>query len=288
VLLLTVAIGVVTYATRFFLAEVAFTKASRTSTVEETAAPLAKAISYRSSYMPYRLASATLSLQQARIESQKAVPNPDQVASHLSAAINEAKIVTQKDPFGVDGWNMLALLYMNAGSFTADAQGWAESALQKALTLEPSNANATLQLAIVEQSMNKMKEAETAYRDAINKQPDLVPAYTGLTDLYESQQRIDDAVALYEQMAGSIQNNPELLYQWGRVSYNRKKADDEARAEQLWLRAVELQPGFSNALYSLGLLYEKEGDKAKAREYYQKVSALNPNNEDVKMKLRNL
>ncbi len=288
VLLFTVALGIGAFGTRFLLAEIAYTRATETRDVEAVSGFVDTAIRYRPGFVPYHIARARVSLERALVESKKPVPNADNIASYLSTGINEATLATEKDPHAVDGWDMLALMYVNAGSFTKDAQVWAERALQKAVSLEPSNANLVYRYAALEESMGKTAEAEKAYRSAITKQPDLVAAYAGITNLYEQQQKNDDAIAMYEQMSGAIERQPELLYQWGRLLYNRKKEGDVEMAGQLWLRAVDIQPDHSNALYSLGLLYEKIGDKAQAKAYYQKVSALNPGNEDVEKKLRDL
>jgi tetratricopeptide (TPR) repeat protein len=51
---------------------------------------------------------------------------------------------------------------------------------------------------------------------------------------------------------------------------------------------LELQPNYSNALYSIGLLYETRGDKATALKYYYKVKDLNPNNQDILNKIKSL
>ena len=85
-----------------------------------------------------------------------------------------------------------------------------------------------------------------------------------------------------------MEQNPELLFNVARLFYNRNQGGDMDRAEQLWLHAVQLAPNYSNALYSLGLLYEKKGDRGKALEYYKKVKELNPGNADIGKKVRDL
>jgi cytochrome c-type biogenesis protein CcmH/NrfG len=83
-------------------------------------------------------------------------------------------------------------------------------------------------------------------------------------------------------------NNPEALFNFGRILYNRGGKEDKKDAEKLWLEAVRLQPNYSNALYSLGLLYENRGDKTKALEFYYKVKDLNPGNKDILEKIKSL
>ena len=51
---------------------------------------------------------------------------------------------------------------------------------------------------------------------------------------------------------------------------------------------VAAEPKYSNALYSLGLLYEMRGEKSKALLYYRRVLELNPDNKEIKTKIANL
>ena len=54
------------------------------------------------------------------------------------------------------------------------------------------------------------------------------------------------------------------------------------------MRAVKIQPDYSNALYSLGLLYERMGKSQEALSYFRKVQELNPNNPDIGRKVHQL
>lgn len=99
---------------------------------------------------------------------------------------------------------------------------------------------------------------------------------------------MDNAIAVYAPVVNLIQNESEMLFNLGRLFFNRRAKDDNARAEQVWQRAVQLAPNYSNALYSLGLLYERVGQRDRAIEYFTKVKELNPNNQDLLKKLRSL
>ena len=106
---------------------------------------------------------------------------------------------------------------------------------------------------------------------------------------YELNKEIDKAVDVYKVLLQSgVTNNSEVLFNFGRILYNRGRKEDKNDAEQLWLEAVRIQPNYSNALYSLGLLYENKGDKTKALEYYYKVKDLNPGNKDIVEKIKSL
>ena len=99
---------------------------------------------------------------------------------------------------------------------------------------------------------------------------------------------MDKAIEIYRNLLPLGASNSEILFNFGRLLYNRGRSDDKDDAEKLWLEAVRIQPNYSNALYSLGLLYESQGNKTAALEYYYKVKDLNPDNKDITAKIRSL
>jgi len=61
--------------------------------------------------------------------------------------------------------------------------------------------------------------------------------------------------------------------------YERKKDFAQARAQ--YLRALELRPGDTNAMYNLGNTCAATGEWASARSYYEDVLSLNPEHVDA-------
>ena len=51
---------------------------------------------------------------------------------------------------------------------------------------------------------------------------------------------------------------------------------------------MKLKPDYVNALYFLGLIYNRLGDKQAALEQFEKALKLNPNNKDIKKIIENL
>jgi len=109
-----------------------------------------------------------------------------------------------------------------------------------------------------------------------------------LAKVYESENKADEAVEIYKTSLNLGSSNATYLFDFGRVLYNRDKDQDRSDAEKLWLASVKVQPNYSNALYSLGLLYESKGDKTTALQYYYKVKDLNPDNKDIIAKIKTL
>src|SRR3989344_3565396 len=135
---------------------------------------------------------------------------------------------------------------------------------------------------------NNIPKAIEYYQKSIDLKKDYVGAYVSLTAAYESNKELDKAIEIYRNLLPLGVNNSEILFNFGRLLYNRGTKNDKSDAEKLWLEAARIQPDYSNALYSLGLLYEMRGDRTKALEYYYKVKDLNPGNKDITAKIRSL
>lgn len=271
---------------KLYAAEAAYTKATTYTNLAESEKYLEKAITYRPQHTPYRLATARHFLQKARDESSKNDPKPEIIADHLARAVNEARFAADKEPNNVETWETLAAMYVNARAVVPDANTWARDALIHIVELEPSNDVAHWQLGDSYLFNGNVSEAEDAYRKAIIVNPDYIPAYVSLSQLYESEEELDEAIAVFAPIQAVVEQNPEILYELGRMHFNRDKKDDLDKAEELWLTAASLVPDYSNVLFSLGLLYERKQEYNKALGYYQTVRTLNPDNADVREKIR--
>ena len=64
-------------------------------------------------------------------------------------------------------------------------------------------------------------------------------------------------------------NNLAMIYQ---------SLGDYTKAEQLYKRAVEIQPAYEKAYYNLGNVYRVREDYDRAVTMYQKAAQLNPDN----------
>lgn len=273
---------------RLYSAETAYASAVRTNNLKNAETNLVSAISKRESVDVYHAFLAQVYLSQAGNLSKVDKPDLQSISELVAKAVNEAKRATDISPNSVAIWENLALMYENASLLVPEARDWAVKSLLKARELEPTNPILAWRLGNNYAALSKWEDAVKNYQEAINLKADYVGAYFSLAGVYEQNQQLDKAVELYKKILPLAPNQVELLYNFGRVLYNRNATNDRADAEKVWLKAVEFEPKYSNALYSLGLLYEGKGDKSTALQYFYKVKDLNPDNKDVAVKIKAL
>ncbi|MCF6276435.1 MAG: tetratricopeptide repeat protein [Candidatus Magasanikbacteria bacterium] len=286
VLLVTALMVFGVFSAKIYLAEIHFTKAVRSSNIEDVELNLQKAVQYRSNYADYYVAIARVNLQKARTESIKEESNPELISAFIANAVNSAKAATSLQPKNVETWETLAVMYMNARSVVPEANDWAKDAVQRAVELEPTNPVLQWYLGDVSVFGEDLDTAEEAYKKAIELKPDYLVAYLNLSELFEAKEDLDSAISVYTPVLNLVQNNSEVLFSLGRMFYNKNEGEDDRQAELLWIRAAELTPNYSNALYSLGLLYERRGDRANALNFFKQVQEINPGNTDIADKVR--
>ncbi len=273
---------------RMYVAESVYAQALNSKNYQEAQANLTKALGQRPNSDLYHAALAQVYLMQA--VTMASTPNPDMqtISGYVAVAVNEAKKATEISPRSVAIWENLAIMYENAASLVPEAREWAIKSWQQAKDLEPTNPVLSWRLGNNYLLAQKNEEAIKSYKEAVFLKGDYLDAHMSLAQVYESENKIDEAVEVYKTAFNLGSSNATYLFDFGRVLYNRDKDQDRSDAEKLWLAAVKIQPNYSNALYSLGLLYESKGDKTTALQYYYKVKDLNPDNKDIITKIKSL
>lgn len=106
----------------------------------------------------------------------------------------------------------LALLLSGQGSQSA-----AERTAQKAVEVDPGNAEAWYDKGIVAQRSKKLAEAEAAYRKSVGIESTNAKAWVNLGNVIDAQGRSDDAIAAYEKAYAANAESPLALYNLGRM-----------------------------------------------------------------------
>ncbi len=136
--------------------------------------------------------------------------------------------------------------------------------------------------------------AEAAYKKALELDPNLVEAYSGLATIYNDQKKFTEAQAMSAEVmkrataGGAAGGGADSLYNSGVISWN---ANDFAKAQEQFAAAVKANPQHAESHFMLGRVYLNLGklpDAAKEFEAYTKIAPNGPNAKEAASNLEML
>jgi len=136
--------------------------------------------------------------------------------------------------------------------------------------------------------------AETAYKKAIELDPNSIDAYSGLATIYNDQKKFDEAKAMSAEVmkragaGGAAGGGADSLYNAGVISWN---ANDFAKAQEQFAAALAANPNHAESHFMLGQVYLNLGklaEAAKEFEAYTKIAPNGPNAKDAASKIEML
>jgi tetratricopeptide (TPR) repeat protein len=162
--------------------------------------------------------------------------------------------------------------YNNLGSVYVNMKGDHVSAIpyfRKALELDPLYLQAKANLAYCYQKTGKTKEAEMMYQEVITKDTGrYLNAFYNLGELYFSQGRFDEAIAINKK-AANIFSKADLP--WVTIGNYYLLKGDTAEAVKNWQKALEIYPFNENLSRNLSLYFLAHKDPEKAN-YYRRLA----------------
>ena len=229
-------------------------------------------------------------------------------------AVAAANAQLAKSPNNSAFYDLLGTALFNGKK---DLKG-AEAALRKAVELDRNNSDALVKLGKVQVAEGAADQALATYQQSIKDNPREISFYILAGELYESQNKWDNAKAMYQQALNIEPNHPlasnnmayVILQQGGNVDValamaqtaRRGMPDSPNAADTLgWayfhkgvynsaidlfqeaLRLNEKRGGAEDATihYHLGLAYRKANQPALARQQLERVLKINPNYADA-------
>jgi tetratricopeptide (TPR) repeat protein len=149
----------------------------------------------------------------------------------------------------------------------------AQAQLEKALQIQPDDAEAHSNLGNVLHKKGKRDEAIAHYQKALQIQPSFAKAHHNLANVLLEQGRVDDAIAHYQKALAlqpdflAARNNLGLVFlELGRL--------DEAQAQ--FKETLDLRPDFAPAQRNLGSVLLQKGQVQEALAHFQKALQLQP------------
>ena len=166
----------------------------------------------------------------------------------------------------------------------AEANGWLGMTLhtyeqyegaalcyERARLLAPTEFRWAYYLGIVNAALGNQNEAATAFKTALNLDPNHLPAQLRLAEALLAANQVAESQQLYEAALKRNQNLAQAHYGLGRIAANNNKlAEAVARHRQ----AIELFPEYGTAHYALGLALRDLGQTAEAQEHLARSQQL--------------
>ncbi|MFL6199460.1 MAG: tetratricopeptide repeat protein [Thermoanaerobaculia bacterium] len=207
-------------------------------------------------------------------------------AREAKAALDKA---VRLDPKNLRAREDLIQFHLNSPEFLGGSVEQARQHAEEMRKLDPVAGR--MMLASIALRLKDPAQAAREYQAAIHEAPKDLRPRTGLGYLYQSQSRWAEAFDAFE---GALQVDPgswDILYQIGRtgaLSGQRLDRAQEALAKYLGHTPTGDDPPLAGAHFRLGMVYEKKGDPARAREHYRKSLELDPANAEVRKALERL
>ena len=131
-------------------------------------------------------------------------------------------------------------------------------------------------------------KAVTLYRKAIYFRPASWQAYHHFGNYYLGVHEIDAAIMMFKKYVEVAPDQAESYHQLGQA-YQQKRMYDEAIAA--FQKTLERDPSRTPLVFRIAQLYEFRGNKALAREHYQRYLSMVPSGraaDDARVKIREL
>lgn len=181
------------------------------------------------------------------------------------AAINKALKINENL---AKGYYLKGSIYKETGD-TAKAI----SSLKTAVDQDNKNYGAFLYLGMI-YGARKNTIALEYYDNAIRLNP-TAEVFYAKAKLFQDMGKIDEAIAMYEQILKQDPKHEFSLYNLGAINLEIKK--DPSKALDYFTKAIEANPKYAEAYFARGVCYEELKEQKNAYEDYTMCLKLKPN-----------
>lgn len=217
-----------------------------------------------------------------RLTSELLSAYPDLTAAHIllgtiyghqkryGPAIESFEKAIALEPHNAQALNNLAVIYRQTGDADRALQ-----LVQAALRRDPNNAEIFYNLGNIHKDRGQHQEAIDAYEQAVARQPDLAVAYNNMGTLYDSIGDHDKAARAFERGLKQDANHPRLHYNLGNTLQSLGRLDDAVHSYEAARRS---RPGWADALNNLGVVLNRLQRSDEAEQTFRELIELQPEN----------
>jgi len=130
-----------------------------------------------------------------------------------------------------------------------------------------------------------LNKAILEYKEAIQADEHMEPAYSNLGLVYTAQKSWSKALEAFDKALAMKPDRTTSLNGLGTVLYAMKRNDE---AMEKWRKAIEIDPNFASAYYNMGNAYETQEKHREALQAYVRAADINPKMADAYYRLGSL
>ena len=163
--------------------------------------------------------------------------------------------------------------YTSVGNY-----GQAHRCYEKAASLGPDEPGPYVGLGVAALQVDKLEDAEIAFRVACRLDPKCAKAYAGLAMVAQQRRDYPQSFDLYMKSLELDTNNITALLGLFQVSCEMGSFAKVIYYLQVYL---DMHPGDTSVMFALSALYLKDGKTGQAKGMLQDLLALEPTNQDA-------
>jgi len=187
----------------------------------------------------------------------------------MQALDQSADQLIRLQPTVADGYVLRAMAEINLNRLAQ-----AETDIRKAMEVAPQNPIGYNQMGQLRLTQKQYSQAEKYYQQALERDPASTDGLNGLMNVYLAQKQTDLAITAANAQLAKVPDSSAFHDLLGTTLFNDKK--DMKGAEAEFKRAAELDKNNSDALVKLGQVQAAEGSADQAIATYQQSLNNNP------------
>lgn len=186
----------------------------------------------------------------------------------LDKAEELATSLTKRYPRHSIGWKVLGGIYQQTGLATD-----ALTVCKKVIEIDSKDAGAHNNYGTALQKLQRLKEAEASFRNAIKLKPDFAEAFSNLGNTLQELVRYEESEESYREAIKLQPGIAEVHNNLGNTLTELCRAEE---AEANYTKAIELKPDYAEAHYNLGITLEKLDRFNDAENSFRRAIELKP------------
>jgi tetratricopeptide (TPR) repeat protein len=151
----------------------------------------------------------------------------------------------------------------------------AEECFRNALNLDEQNSDALFGLGVINLIADNKLKASQYFEEGLRQNPSRNRFRLLLCDIYVALEKYDQAAVQYKFLLEDLPNNALLRYNYANLL---QRLGDGKQAEEEYLKATAISPGFWKSHLALGILYQQQGQIEKAKRSFEQTIKFNPKN----------